>query len=198
MPNGTKTGKNSVTHSETELKKEMGRRLKELRTGTIIDGRPMTQEQLALKLDELEPDKEHSEKQIGYIERGMRKTSPNYAHLFSKVFHVDFEYFLCESNYKNSAELHSAKAEQFAGVFGQALQRESLIGDLIEAHGYSVNYINKLDNDGFVISESVIIKSASGQAQEMSIEEYRVFRNKINDIVEGLLLLEMQKGKKHG
>ena len=198
MSKGTKNEKSSVPSTETELKAEMGRRLKELRIGTFIDGKPMTQEQLALKLDELEPGKVHNYKQIGYIERGIRETSPYYASLFSKFFQVDYEYFLCESDYKNDAERHAAKAEQFADVFGQSLQKESLISDLIEAHGYSVNYFSDLDNDGFVTSESVIIKSASGQAQTMSIDEYRVFRNKINDIVEGLLLLEMQKGKKHG
>ena len=199
----TQKEKNSVTYSETELKAEMGRRLKELRIGTFIDGKPMTQEQLTLKLDELEPGKEHSEKQIGYIERGQRKISLNYARLLSQVFNVDSAYLLCESDFKTPEEKETAEESKFHAAFARRLKRDELVDDLIAAHGYTLRAIDKpsTDENGREYLETRIeIKSRSGACRFMRLEEYHDFRNSINNIVEGLLLVEFNKveGRKNG
>ena len=199
----TQKEKNSVTYSETELKAEMGRRLKGLRIGTFIDGKPMTQEQLTLKLDELEPGKEHSEKQIGYIERGQRKISLNYARLLSQVFNVDSAYLLCESDFKTPEEKETAEESKFHAAFARRLKRDELVDDLIAAHGYTLRAIDKpsTDENGREYLETMIeIKSRSGACRFMRLEEYHDFRNSINNIVEGLLLVEFNKveGRKNG
>jgi len=199
----TQKEKNSVTYSETELKAEMGRRLKGLRIGTFIDGKPMTQEQLTLKLDELEPGKEHSEKQIGYIERGQRKISLNYARLLSQVFNVDSAYLLCESDFKTPEEKETAEESKFHAAFARRLKRDELVNDLIAAHGYTLRAIDKPstdENGREYLETSIEIKSRSGACRFMTLEEYHAFRNTINKIVEGLLLAEFSivEGRNNG
>lgn len=199
----TQKEKNSVTYTETELKDEMGRRLKELRTGTFIDGKPMTQEQLTLKLDELEPGKEHSEKQIGYIERGQRKISLNYARLLAQVFNVDAAYLLCESDFKTTEEKEIAEESKFHAAFARRQKRDELVDDLIAAHGYTLRAIDKpsVDEKGRECFETHIeIKNRSGACRYMDLKEYHTFRDSINNIVDGLLLVEFYKveGQKNG
>lgn len=192
----TQKEKNSVTYTETELKAEMGRRLKELRIGTFIDGKPMTQEQLTSKIDVLEPGKVHNEKQIGYIENGNRKISLNYARLLSQVFNVDAAYLLCESDYKTAAEKEIAEEAKFHASFARLLKRDELIDDLVAAHGYALRAIDRpsVDESGRECVETRIeIKSRSGACRYMDLEEYHAFRNSINNIIEGLLLVEFNK-----
>ena len=194
----TKKEKSSVTFTEAELKAEMGRRLKALR-----DDHSMTQEAVANALDAVDPGKDHSEKQIGYIERGQRKISLYYARLLSQVFNVDAEYLLCESDFKTAAEKEIADEARFHSAFSRILKRDELVDDLIAAHNCALKAIDKpsIDESGRECLEtSIEIKSPSGACRIMTLEEYHAFRNNINNILEGLLLVEFSKveGRENG
>lgn len=96
----------------TEIPETPGGRLKKLRKE-----KHLSQAELAEAIG-LMQNRTHtcSEKQIGYIERGERPLSPEYALLFSRFFEVRLEFLMCDDNFKTVEELNRHFVEKSCAV----------------------------------------------------------------------------------
>ncbi len=180
--------------TQTEDKKVIaGKRLRECRKKLNL-----TQEMLAEKIGELPENngKDRSDKHIGYMERGLREISPEYARLLGKVLGVLPEYFLLEVDY-------ATEAEHFADVIN-AMNNE---GDLLYTGLSAFALLNQfeitppqtkgtgsLENYFRAVKKGYTI-SKGEQAVSLSVEEMNRFENEVCDFVElKLKHLFKQKG----
>lgn len=180
--------------TQTEDKKVIaGKRLREWRKKLNL-----TQEMLAEKIGELPENngKDRSDKQIGYMERGIREISPEYARLLGKALGILPEYLLVEVDY-------ATEAEHFSNVIN-AMNNE---GDLLYTGLCAFALLNQFEitppitrNTGSLENYFRNIKAgykiAKGeQAISLSIEEMNRFENEVCDFVElKLKHLFKQKG----
>ncbi len=132
-------------------------------------------------------------KHYSAMENNKREVTRETAHLLADVFYVDEKWILCETDFRNAEERHEHYSQQLNGAIGQSFSRDKLVHDLIEAHGFSVEYSDRMEGNSIVTS--VLINGSNGDFREMSLSEYAAFRQKINDVVRGLLLVEMGREK---
>lgn len=132
-------------------------------------------------------------KHYSAMENDNRTVTRENAHLLADVFRVDEKWILCETDFRSAAERHEHYSQQLNGAIGQSFSRDKLVHDLIEAHGFTVEYSDSME--GNTVVTSVLIKGSNGDFREMSLSEYGAFRQKINDVVRGLLLVEMGREK---
>ena len=167
--------------SDTLLPTTRGGRLKQLRKE-----RRLTQREIA---DLIHVHVKH----YSAMENDNRAVTRETAHLLADVYKVDEKWILCEVDFRSATERHEHYSQQLNVAIGQSLSRDRLVHDLIEAHGFSIEYSDSMEGNNIVTS--VLIKGNNGDYQEMSLSEYGAFRQKINDVVRGLLLVEMNRGK---
>lgn len=160
---------------EEKSNKISGSRVREVRKGL-----GMKQREFAEALD-------ISEKYMSMIETGARDLSSRKAIAISNLVggNVTAAWLMGETDFRNASEKAIAKSEHLTNVFGKVLQREVLVDDLIRAHGYDLIYKGS----------SVVIGKADGKNLEISLDEFRILRNRINDFVHGLLLVEFEKAE---
>lgn len=176
--NGVKKREMSVTQVEKQ-RKDRADRLKGLRKEHSL-----TQQQVA--------DAIHCHvKHYASMETAHRSITRESAAALASLFHVDEAYIMCETNYRNSAEEETAKEEKFANVFGKALKRETLARDLVKAHNYDYDYVV----EGTFVEKSITLTNQKGEYIKLSPDEFNTIISRINDFVEGIMLVEFQKAK---
>lgn len=126
-------------------------------------------------------------------ENDRRTVTRETAHRLADVFNVSEEWILCETDFRSAAERHEHYSQQLNGAIGQSLSRDRLVHDLIESHGFTVEYSDRMEGNSIVTS--VLINGSNGDFREMSLSEFGDFKQKINDVVRGLLLVEMGREK---
>lgn len=166
-----------------------GERLRECRTDAHL-----SQEELSNKVYE-HPDngfKKRSPKQIGYIERGERMASPEYAALLAKVLGVNMRYLTLEEDFKTDGERISA-------IVGKQYERRDLISSLIALHGYiaedvtSSQPIQKAE-DGREYQKPVLsITSPKGAVRFLSPKDFDDLLKTIDDYIEMQLLFRFRQ-----
>ena len=127
-------------------------------------------------------------KHYSAMENGKRSVTRETANAIAHLFGVDEEWILCEMDYRTNAEKRAA----LEGKLFDIITKSDSVERLIESHGYEINYVDDIDSDGFIKSYSVEIRGNSGRCL-MNKKKYAAFKKNINDIVEGLLLLEIKR-----
>ncbi len=120
------------TKDENKLKKLCGERVRQCRLS-----KGLTLERLAIKVFNLPSNnmQPRTPQQIGYIERGDRKLSFEWARLLAEALNVRVEYLLCNDDYETSIDYEQR--------FGSDITLEGL---LVKA-GYTVR-VTKREKDG--------------------------------------------------
>lgn len=176
----------------TQTKEEMfeaGKRVKECR---LLRG--LSREELIEKI-ELLPDnrgKNRSEKQLSYIETGVRKLSKEYAFLLSQALNIRVEYFLLKDDYKTEIERIGASTTN-------RNEKQELILDLIKLHFYEVNDATqempiKTDSRGNKYQEQTLkMISPRGSIRYFSHKELLALINQIDDYIEMQCAFQFRK-----
>lgn len=131
-------------NQNNELDVVIGERVKKCRKEMQL-----SQEELASRVRNLPENngKERTPQHIGYIERGTRKLSIEWARLLSKVFGVRTEYLLCEDDFKTDFEKKSFPILQ---DFLDYYKRSEAIKKYCEVWGISFEYyVEGLDTETF-------------------------------------------------
>ena len=100
------------------------------------------------------------------------------------------EWLLCLDDFKTTSEW-------FAAVANRNWNTDGAVEDLIKLHGYTISEYTDprilTDEDGREYQQLLIALTApSGSIRYFRPEEFTEFKNNINNIVEGLLLLEFK------
>lgn len=131
----------------------------------------LSQEELSAAIESLPENngKTRSDKQISYIECGQRRLSFEYARLISQVLNVDVDYLLGTRKFPTDKE-------RLEAICQNDLERDALIGKLIELLGYEVITL-KQEPDGSLqsmhrpFSRITINKSIDKYSREDSPEK---------------------------
>ena len=136
-----------------------------------------------------------SENHLSYKVHGHRKvTEEDIDHICSWAEKngkdIRKEWLLGLDDFKTTAEWFAAAANRNRNTNGA-------VEDLITSHGYTISeYVNPkilTDEDGREYRQLLIALTApNGSIRYFLPEEYNLFKNNINNIVEGLLLLEFK------
>ena len=172
-----------MARKRVEIKPQCGKRLKDWLNECNI-----TQEELGNRIH-------LSQQTISKIVNGKATLTPDVARLISEsVPNADGEFILSDyllnpdfEHKTESALLHSRLAREY--------RCDDLIDQLIQSHGYKLIYkdIPSRDKTGAFYIPMVEITDENGNSRYWRIEEYKSFTNNVNEILEGLLLVAMQK-----
>ena len=127
-------------------------------------------------------------KHYSAMENAKRSITRETANALSHVFDVSEAYILGETVYRTEAEKHAATEAKLFNI----ITNSDGIERVIRAHGYEITFIDDTDQSGFLNSYSIEIRNSNGHCC-MSKSRYESFKQTINDVVEGLLLLEIKR-----
>ena len=130
---------------------------------------------------------------LSYMVKGHRTVSEQtidivYDWAISRGIDVRKEWLLCLDDIKTEKEWFTISSQH-------SIDRYRAVNTLIESHGYRLSeYIYPkvlTDEEGREYQQTFVVLTApNGYIHYFKPEEYRAFQNNINNIVEGLLLLE--------
>lgn len=176
---------------KNEIDVIMGERVKKCRKKMCL-----SQEELASLVRNLPENngKERTPQHIGYIERGDRKLSAEWAYLLSKVFNVRAEYLLCEDDFET--DFHK-KAFPVVNDFLSRAHIRDAVEKYSEVFGIKFNFfIEGIDTDAFkekhkdkttneALSDDDVIEEISdmvSKAFESKNRKYQILDSKDNII----------------
>lgn len=142
---------------------ECGKRLKECRLELGY-----TQAELAEKIYKLPENKgkERSSNQIGYMERGERTISYEYAALLSQILGVRAEYLRGEDDFKTKAEEDSKRVEKTLRHKFDRYENRGKIEQILELYGYKIIIDDKVKKKKVSLENDIYVR-----AGEVSVEE---------------------------